>query len=241
MVKLFGLNPQKIHEEILDYKITHISATPTFFRLIFDSEKVFTNVSRVSLGGEKLDQKTIENLKKTFPDAKINNIYASTEVGTLFASENDTFTVQSKFEGFVCVRENQLFIHHSKVGKTDVEFGEWYGTGDIIEVISEDPLKFRFLNRIGDVVNIGGYNVNLIEVEKCISDLPCIDGARVFAKKNSVIGNVLCCEIVTSDKQLDESSIRELLKSKIQDFKIPRIIYFTKELKTTRTGKTKRV
>ena len=63
---------------------------------------------------------------------------------------------------------------------------------------------------------------------------------RVYPKQNSVLGNIICCEVVANSKQITESSIRTFLQSKIQEFKIPRIIRFVEELSTTRTGKLKR-
>ena len=57
------------------------------------------------------------------------------------------------------------------MGKQDVNLQEWYNTGDMIEVISENPLKFRFASRKNDIINVGGYNVNPLEVEEIISDV----------------------------------------------------------------------
>jgi acyl-coenzyme A synthetase/AMP-(fatty) acid ligase len=62
----------------------------------------------------------------------------------------------------------------------------------------------------------------------------------VYSKSNSVLGNIICCEVVTNSNQITESYIRTFLQSKIQEFKIPRIIRFVDELSTTRTGKIKR-
>jgi phenylacetate-coenzyme A ligase PaaK-like adenylate-forming protein len=38
------------------------------------------------LGGEKSDEKLLDNIQKLFPEAKINNVYASTEAGAIFCS-----------------------------------------------------------------------------------------------------------------------------------------------------------
>jgi len=62
----------------------------------------------------------------------------------------------------------------------------------------------------------------------------------VFAKKNSVLGNIICCEIVKNNSQLEEASISNFLQTKLQEFKIPRMIKFVDQLSTTRTGKVKR-
>lgn len=240
IVRLFGLTPNQIHCEIKENGITHISATPTFYRLLPSSEEAFKSVERITSGGEKFNDKTIIQLKGIFPNAKITNVYASTEAGTIFASDNDVFSIKPEFEQLIRIEKDELLIHNSLMGSTEISIDEWYKTGDLIEVITEKPLQFRFLSRKSDMINVGGYKVNPLEVEEIILSLPGVENVRVYSKSNSVLGNVICCELVCVNKQLSESSIRTFLQSKIQEFKIPRVFRFVDELSTTRTGKIKR-
>ena len=90
------------------------------------------------------------------------------------------------------------------------------------------------------MINVGGYKVNPGEVEETIRKIEGIQNVRVFAKSNSVLGNIICCEVVKTSDEIDEVSIRSFLQSKLQEFKIPRIIKFTDKISTTRTGKIKR-
>ena len=240
IVRLFGLSANEIHREINENGITHISATPTFYRLLLPCEETFQSLERITSGGEKFNEKTILQLKDIFPNAKITNVYASTEAGTLFASENDVFSIRPDYEHLIRVDEGELLIHSSLMGSSDINIKEWYNTGDLIEIIHEKPLKFRFISRKSDMINVGGYKVNPLEVEETILTLAGIRDVRVFSKSNSVLGNIICCEVVCDNDQIIESSIRTFLQTKIQEFKIPRIIRFVEELSTTRTGKIKR-
>jgi len=240
IVRLFGLSANEIHREINENFITHISATPTFYRLLLPCQETFPSVERITSGGEKFNEKTILQLKDIFPNAKITNVYASTEAGTLFASENDVFSIRPDYEHLIRVHDGELLIHSSLMGSSDINIKEWYNTGDLIEIIHEKPLKFRFISRKSDMINVGGYKVNPLEVEETILTLAGIKDVRVFSKSNSVLGNIICCEVVCDNDQISESSIRTFLQSKIQEFKIPRIIRFVDELSTTRTGKIKR-
>ena len=63
---------------------------------------------------------------------------------------------------------------------------------------------------------------------------------KVFGKKNSVLGNIVCCEIVKNENSLEEQFVRQFLQKQLQEFKIPRIIRFVEQIETTRTGKIKR-
>ena len=118
--------------------------------------------------------------------------------------------------------------------------GEWYNTGDCVEIISENPLSFKFLSRKNEIINVGGYNVNPNEVEQALMEIDGIRAARVFAKKNSILGNIICAEVVSESGELDETSIRKRLSNRLQAFKIPRIIKFVETLKSTNTGKLSR-
>ena len=240
IIRLFGLNTRDIYTEIKNNGITHISATPTFYRLLLPCSETFPYVERITSGGEKFNEKTFKQLNQVFPNAKITNVYASTEAGTLFASQNEIFSVRPEYESLIHFENNELLIHSSLMGSTETIIDEWYNTGDVIEFVSKNPLKFRFVNRKSEMINVGGYKVNPLEVEEAILALTGIKNVRVYPKSNSVLGNIICCEIVANSNHITESSIRTLLQSKIQEFKIPRIIRFVEELSTTRTGKLKR-
>lgn len=240
IIRLFGLDTKDIYTEIKNNGITHISATPTFYRLLLPCSETFPSVERITSGGEKFNEKTFKQLNQVFPNAKITNVYASTEAGTLFASQNDIFSVQPEFESLIHIENNELLIHRSLMGNTGTNIDEWYNTGDVIETVSQKPFKFRFVNRKSEMINVGGYKVNPLEVEEAILAFSGINNVRVYSKSNSVLGNIICCEVVTNSSQITESSIRTFLQSKIQEFKIPRIIRFVDELTTTRTGKLKR-
>lgn len=240
IIRLFGLDTKDIYTEITNNGITHISATPTFYRLLLPCNETFPSVERITSGGEKFNEKTFKQLNQVFPNAKITNVYASTEAGTLFASQNDIFSVRPEYESLIHFENNELLIHSSLMGRTETNIEEWYNTGDIIEIVSQKPLNFRFVNRKSEMINVGGYKVNPLEVEEAILTLSGIKNVRVFPKQNSVLGNIICCEVVANSNQITESSIRTFLQSKIQEFKIPRIIRFVDSLSTTRTGKLKR-
>lgn len=239
IIRLFGLSKEVIHQEINACQITNISATPTFYKLLFPCKDEFHSVKKLTSGGEKFNRQLVEQLKELFPAAKITNVYASTEAGTLFASENDVFVVKNEFAGLIKEKDGELLIHNSLMGYSLDVHSEWYQTNDLIELIDKDPLKFRFLSRKSEMINVGGYKVNPFEVEEAIQLIPGVKEVKVYAKSNSVLGNIVCCDIVSATK-LEETAIRLYLQTKLQEYKIPRIIKFVNVLETTRTGKLKR-
>ena len=241
IVKLFGLERTEIFNQIQNHNITHISATPTFYKLLLPVENTFNSVMRLTCGGEKFDSKTLAELTKMFPNAKITNVYASTEAGTLFASKEDLFVVKDAFANSVKIKNNELLLHKSLLGQSQqINLdNDWYNTGDLVEIISENPLSFKFIARKNEMINVGGYKVNPTEVEEVIRSIAQVKDVRVFGKSNSILGNIICAEIV-ANSQMTEKEIRDFLKTKLQQFKIPRLIKFTDKLQFTRTGKTSR-
>lgn len=83
--------------------------------------------------------------------------------------------------------------------------------------------------------------MNPTEVEESLRSIVGVIDAHVFGKTNSILGNILCADIVREDhSSLTEVEIRTELKDKLQDFKIPRRIKFVESLSVTRTGKMSR-
>lgn len=247
IINLIDLNQNEIMQAIAKYKITNISATPTFYRkLLSYNSQPMLSVERVTFGGEKFDLSFIEKISKIFPNAKIRNLYASTEIGGLFSSKDDIFTIHEKIKPFVKFTNDwQLLIHKSMVGEFDqtgkIVDGMYY-TGDFVEMISES--SFRFIGRNSEFINVGGYKVNPHEVENEIRKVEGVVDVTVKARKNSVTGNIVTAEVEKLKKFNSEKLQEEILaylKPALQSFKIPRIIKFVDKLDITKTGKKKRL
>lgn len=242
LVRLFGLPNNIIIKSIVEEKLTHISATPTFYRLLFPIEQQIPCVKRITSGGEKLDLLTTQKLKEVFINAAFMNVYASTEAGSVLASENDIFTIEVEHLDLIKVVNQELFISPVLMGKSSVVNlkEDWYATGDLVEIISDIPFRFKFISRKNEIINVGGYNVNPHEVEEILRSINTIKDARVYPKKSSVLDNIVCADIVCIDRSLSIPDIYKILRSKLQEYKIPRIINYVESIQQTRTGKQNR-
>ena len=243
LINVFNKQRSEVYELIAEYSVTHISATPTFYRLLLPFEKAYESVIRVTLGGEKSDQHLYDSIVKIFPSAKINNVYASTEAGSLFAAKGDCFQIPEKIRDKFTVVDDELLIHKSLLGRSDsFKFeGDYYHSGDLIEWVDKESGLFRFKSRKNELINVGGYKVNPGEVEDVISAIDGVKQVLVYGKANSVLGNVLCADIQLEEgSELTNVDIKKTLASQLQDFKIPRRIKFVEQFELTRTGKLKR-
>lgn len=271
VVDIYGLNRAEVLAAVERHGITHISATPSFYRLLLPADRVLPSVRSVTLGGESSDVALLGRLQPLFPAARFHNVYASTEAGTLLIADGDTFVIANGLEGLVAVRESKIHVHRSLLGEfsgqasgvqTTEDKGrraedrgqkaaeEWYDTGDVVEVVSREPLRFRIVARERDWVNVGGSKVNPQAVESVLGEHPGVAQVRVFGRKNSIMGHILCAEVVLakadSGRQMaeggpiSEAALRGFAVERLQAFKVPRVIRFVDSLTTTRTGKLSR-
>lgn len=242
MIYIFDSNQKEIYEVLAKSNITNISATPTFYRTnIYNLKDSFNSVKYATLGGEKFDMELAERLRIVFPNAKIRNIYASTEAGSIFSSDSDYFIINEKNRKYIRIdATGELLIKEELLGQSenfDVADG-WYHTGDIVELIEEN--RFKFISRNTEMINVGGYKVNPNEVEEEIKKIEGVVDVLVFGRENKLMGNVLIAEVVKiadGDEKELENMIISNLNTSLQKWKIPRIIKFVEKLGKTRTGK----
>ena len=173
----------------------------------------------------------------------MNNVYASTEAGSLFAAKDDCFLIPANIRDKFRVVNDELLIHKSLLGQSDsfAFDGEYYHSGDLIEWVNEAEGLFRFKSRKNELINVGGYKVNPGEVEDAINAIEGVQQSVVYGRANSILGNIVVAEVkLVEGASLTDLEIRKVLASQIQDFKVPRKIQIVNELSMTRTGKLKR-
>ena len=223
IVNLFKKPYSEIIDLITEYRITHISATPTFYRLL--GNVVFENVKQVTLGGEVVDANLITHIEKIFPNAKITNIYALTEFGTLFASSKDYFEFSEKISIFVKIENNNIIIKDGE---------KWVNTGDVVEWL--DETKFKIIGRDANMINVGGVKVNPLKIEEVINKLEYISNSVVYGKKNSVMGVIVVADVIVND-DIKVTQIKSDLNKKLNKYEIPLKINIVDTINTTSNGK----
>ncbi len=239
IVNLFNKNLNNADMLLKKYKCNSISATPTFYRnFIFTHEEKNTNVKFVTFGGEKFDNDLLIKAKSKFPFAKIRNIYASTEVGSLLSGVNDSFKIPAHLKNLVKISANNHLMIHTSLLKDKSADKDWYDTNDI--VLLKNDGSFKILSRESDFINVGGYKVNPTEVESIILQVDGVLDVTVAARANSVLGNILVANIRKDENYTKEAlkkDIMAILKRELQNFKIPRIFNFVENIERSRTGK----
>ncbi len=260
IVQLFGLSPEASHLAIERYGLTHLSCTPTFIKLLAGGAHSHPTVRRLTTGGERYEKSTTQTVSRLFPNAKHRNIYALTEVGNLLIANGEEFSIPAELQSLIKIMNGSLAIHPSLMAnaikphesrdenesfqsnhsshKIDTE---WYITGDLVEVISDAPLTFRFLARDDDIINVAGFKVIPQQVEAKLIAFPAIQQAAVFGKKSFVTGQLVACKVVVEPGyKFDPITIRQQLAELLPRYAVPRLFTVVDSLPMTKTGKLSR-
>ncbi|MEM9821814.1 MAG: AMP-binding protein [Bacteroidota bacterium] len=244
---LFNHNPifyayrakrQQILAAIESHQISHLSGTPTFYRLLLPMDQNYPSVQRLSLGGERFPPLLINQLRPYFPNAQFNNIYASTETGTLFISHNDIFQLSADLKDKVKEVDGLLYLHCSLLNPS-LNKNEWHATGDYIEWVDEQC--FRIVGKKNEWINVAGYRVHLPSIETKIKQLPGIQDCRLFCRKSSLTGKLITCKVQVTNKYWTVQNLKTKLRELLPPHQLPRIIEFVEELPMGHTGKAVRI
>lgn len=239
IVNVFGKNAQNANTLIEQYSCNCISATPTYYRNFILTDVTSNSVMKnVTFGGEKFSNALLDKIKQKFPNARIRNIYASTEVGSLLSGKDESFTIPDSMRELIKISDDRhLLLHKSLVLHVAID-EEWYDTGDIVSLNNDG--SFKILSRDSDFINVGGYKVNPLEVEDVIMQVPGVIDAVVYGRDNSVTGKLLVADVVLAadvDFKIIKREILSQVKKELQSYKLPRIIKAVSEIKRSRTGK----
>ncbi len=250
---VFGASNPATATRALIAGVSHISATPTYFRmLLMSGATASADPKHLTLGGEAVDQAVLDRLRSRFADATITHIYASSEMGACF-SVHDGFAgfptsyLESDQQPTWCtIRDGELFIRspHAMRGYIDAaeprDGTDLYPTGDLVEVVGE---RVKFLGRRNEGINVGGQKVHPREIEDVLLSEPLVQAARVWGKASSVTGQIVRAAVVVMpdvDRVALRRSLLERCRSQLAPFKVPRMLDIVDELAQTASGKLAR-
>ena len=239
LINMFEYDYNEITNRINKLNVTHLSATPTLYKMILSNDFFYRNVKQITLGGEGSTDSFQKLLRKYFPNAKLKNIYASTEAGSLFASNGESFKVPKSDVDYIKVVDGQLYLHKKIVGKSKsiTYTDDWFNTEDLVEFVNET--EFKILGRISNIVKVAGYNVNVESVESKIQNLHFVKLCKVSSKPSSVLGNALICDMVLQEN-IKIAEIKKSLRSLLEKHEIPSKINIVELIEINENGKIKR-
>jgi acyl-coenzyme A synthetase/AMP-(fatty) acid ligase len=260
LVAPFPRQPRDGLEALLTGEVTCVSATPTYWRFLLaearSREVGLPPLEQITLGGEASPGDLLAELRATFPDARISQVYASTEFGSvasvrdglpglavtsLFSETNPTSNLKVE-DGELWVRAGAGMLGYVAAADAGpAGTGEWRPTGDLVDVVDGRVL---FRGRTTEVINVGGVKVHPLPVEERLTALEGVELARVFGRANRLTGAIVAAEVVpvggTEDADLD--ALRAQIRDAVADLPRawqPRSVLFVDAIETL-GGKTVR-
>jgi acyl-CoA synthetase (AMP-forming)/AMP-acid ligase II len=209
------------------FGVTHASGTPTFWRFLLaeirsDGEAP-PPLRQVTLGGEAVPSALLDQLKATFPDARISQIYGATEMGQnitvrdgrpglpLSVLDEGGDVVFRIVEGELWVRSRSSMLGY--FDQAPVEEGAWRATGDLVEV-EGDRILFR--GRKSEVINVGGVKVHPLPLEEKVSRVEGVALAHAYGRPNALTGHIVALDVVPV-AGADEADLKARIKAACAD------------------------
>jgi len=233
---------------------THVSLVSTQLeRLLYQKIKPGESLRVSLIGGGFVDDELMFEADEL--GWKPFRVYGSSETASMITSisaneiKSKPQSVGKSFEGIeiiisdeseILIKSNSLFnkyLDDEKETSSKLIEG-FYHSGDL-GLIDDDGYLFIEARR-NDLIVTGGENVNPIEVEKVLIELPFIKEACVFPKQNKTWGQIVAAAIVIADPSIEEKTIKEMLKQKIAGYKIPKKLFLVDQLPRTSLGKLER-
>jgi long-chain acyl-CoA synthetase len=250
-------------KELKKHKFNFISGVNTLFNALLHApgfETVDFSALRVSFaGGMALQAVVAERWKKvtgcvmtqgwglteTSPVATANPIGVdfNGSIGLPIPStdisirDDDGKEVAIDAVGEICVFGPQVMRGYwNRPEETEqVMFGDWLRTGDIGRINAKG---FVFIeDRKKDMILVSGFNVYPNEVEGVAAGHPGVVEVAAVAQPDEASGEVVVLFVVSKDPDLKAPALIAHCRTELTGYKVPKHVYFRKELPKTNVGK----
>ena len=242
-------DPDTVLRAIVAEEATVLPATPTLLRRLLTSAEgallAKARLDRMTLGGEAADGPLLEQARAAFPEAKITQVYATTELGEVFRVTDGLAGFPANWLGrtlpggarIAMRRDGELLVQLSR-DTAEV------ATGDLVEKRGE---RYEFSGRRSDVIVVGGAKVFPQRVEEILRGVPGLANARVYGLPSAITGELVAVEAVLTDP-LPEGSTPESIRaaalaacrSGLEPHSVPRIFDIVRMIATNPSGKISR-
>jgi acyl-CoA synthetase (AMP-forming)/AMP-acid ligase II len=154
--------------------------------------------------------------------------------------EDDGKLLQVGNQGEVVVRGETVmhgYYRNPEANKAAFTNG-WFRTGDLGIFDSDGYL--RLTGRIKELINRGGEKISPTEIDAVLLSDPAVAEAASFAVPDPIYGEEIQAAVVPQ-ANVTAAELQAYCRSRLSDFKVPKVIHFVKELPKDSTGKVERL
>ncbi|MGB9678402.1 MAG: long-chain-fatty-acid--CoA ligase [Thermoanaerobacteraceae bacterium] len=257
--------PKDTLDTLINEKITVFCGVPSMFAILMRmAEKGQFKALRLAISGgaplapeiqrgfeEKFNFPLVEGygLSEAAPVALLNPLEpdAVRKPGSIgfplpcleakIVDENDNEVAVGEVGELVLKGSNIMLGYHNMPEDTAITLKNgWLHTGDLAK--KDDEGYFYIVDRIKDMIILGGLNVYPREVEDALLEHPDILEAAVIGVGDPLKGeDVKAFVVLKEGSTADRKEIQKFLKNKLAAFKIPQIFEFVTELPKNAAGK----
>ncbi len=263
---LKGFNRNRVTDLIENESISVFPAVPFILDVMAETFSLkprdFSSLKLVISAGAPLSRQTFFKFHERF-GVYPRQLYGSTETGVISINlgediENNFDSVGPPVKNVEVrvFREDGSEALRNEVGEIAVKSPSmttgYYGLSEQTERVFKNGYYFtEDLGKIDDkgyiyivgrkklFINVAGNKVDPQEIENLLMTHPKIKEAVVLGSTDSY-GNESVKAVIVSKEDIDTKEIYKFCKDRVADFKLPRIIEFTKEIPKSPTGKVLR-
>lgn len=230
------LDPETVGAYIEQYQINILPASPTFLNLMLlnnvHEQYNCSSLEIIAYGAEAMPQTLLNRLGQTFPKAKLQQKFGTSETGAiriqstagdqLFFRIKDSDTSWKIIDHELWLKTPSRILGYLNADNNSLETDGWYRTGDLVEAGENNSI--RIIGRKTDMINVGGLKVHPSEVEAVLNEIPEIVSCRAFGETDPITGQHVACEIIstsTKDPREWKRTIRTHCRDKLAAWKVP--------------------
>ena len=239
--------PREGLRAIRELGVTHLSATPTYWRFLLAEMQSDGGGSpplrQITLGGEAIPGTLLEKLGQVFPDARISQVYAASEFGSsgsvrdgqaglpidVIGRDEDAPVDMKVVDGQLWMRSRTGMLGY--YGEESVDADGWRPTGDLVEVVGD---RILFRGRTSEVINVGGVKIHPLPIENLVAGVPGVAICRVHGRPSPVTGSIVAVEVVLLPGHAD-ADVRSAIRAACSELPAaarPRSITFVDSVTT---------
>jgi len=253
--------------EFTKYKATWYTAVPTIHQILLTHPPPSPkpNIRFIRSCSAPLAEPTFHSLEKAF-NAPVLEAYAMTEAAHQMTSnplppakrkpgsvgpgqgvevailDSEGNHVGKGGEGEICVRGENVtkgYLNNDKANKESFTSEGWFRTGDQGKLDVDDYVIIT--GRIKELIIRGGENIAPVEIDGILLSHKDVAEAVCFGVADAIFGQEIHAAVVLKQgSTVTEKELQSYIAEKVTKFKVPKKIYFTKEIPKTATGKVQR-
>jgi len=250
-------------KELKKYRFNFISGVNTLFNSLLHTpgfESVDFSALRATLGGGMAVQQVVAERWREVTGCTLTQGWGLTETSPVVAAnpldapfngsvglplpstdvsirDDDGKELPTNAVGEICVFGPQVMRGYwNRPDETEkIMFGDWLRTGDIGRM---DEKGFVFIeDRKKDMILVSGFNVYPNEVEGVVAEHPGVLEVAAVAQEDQNSGEAVALFVVKKDPNLTPEQLIAHCRKSLTGYKLPRYIYFRRELPKTNVGK----